>query len=186
MKRTSKPLSELTDWIKKFPQVLRNLPVRRRVNFEEVPRIRKVIDNCRNVWENQDEFLYAIPGLSRYAASWWGKTRNWFNVSWMNCQTLLSGTYEMTKSTLDIAREALEIEIEGIRSVISKLNEDFESVVDLLYSLRGRIIVTGVGKSGIIRRRIAATFTSTVHLRSLFIQWKVCTEMLVLWAVMTL
>ncbi len=67
----------------------------------------------------------------------------------------------MTKSTLDIAREALEIEIEGIRSVISRLDENFETVVDLLYSLRGRIIVTGVGKSGIIGRKIAATFTST-------------------------
>ncbi|MHB8203786.1 MAG: KpsF/GutQ family sugar-phosphate isomerase [Desulfomonilaceae bacterium] len=67
----------------------------------------------------------------------------------------------MTKSTLDIGREALEIEIEGIRSVISRLDENFETVVDLLYSLRGRIIVTGVGKSGIIGRKIAATFTST-------------------------
>ncbi|MGA8832727.1 MAG: SIS domain-containing protein, partial [Desulfomonilaceae bacterium] len=67
----------------------------------------------------------------------------------------------MTKSTLDIGREALEIEIEGIRSVISRLDVNFETVVDLLYSLRGRIIVTGVGKSGIIGRKIAATFTST-------------------------
>jgi arabinose-5-phosphate isomerase len=67
----------------------------------------------------------------------------------------------MTKSTLDIARQALEIEIEGIKSVISRLDESFETVVDLLYSLRGRIIVTGVGKSGIIGRKIAATFTST-------------------------
>ncbi|MCX5871666.1 MAG: KpsF/GutQ family sugar-phosphate isomerase [Deltaproteobacteria bacterium] len=67
----------------------------------------------------------------------------------------------MTKSTLDIAREALEIEIQGIKSVIARLDKSFESVVDLLYSLRGRIIVTGVGKSGIIGRKIAATFTST-------------------------
>lgn len=67
----------------------------------------------------------------------------------------------MTKSTLDIAREALEIEIQGIKSVITRLDRSFESVVDLLYSLRGRIIVTGVGKSGIIARKIAATFTST-------------------------
>jgi len=65
------------------------------------------------------------------------------------------------KSTLDIAREALEIEIEGIKSVISRLDRNFETVVDLLYSLRGRIIVTGVGKSGIIGRKIAATLTST-------------------------
>jgi arabinose-5-phosphate isomerase len=73
----------------------------------------------------------------------------------------LSETFNVPKSTLDIAREALEIEIEGIKSVISKLDSSFETVVDLLYSLRGRIIVTGVGKSGIIGRKIAATFTST-------------------------
>ena len=73
----------------------------------------------------------------------------------------MSETSKMTKSTLDIARQALEIEIEGIKSVISRLDQSFETVVDLLYSLRGRIIVTGVGKSGIIGRKIAATFTST-------------------------
>lgn len=73
----------------------------------------------------------------------------------------MSETFNMTKSTLDIARQALEIEIEGIKSVISRLDQNFETVVDLLYSLRGRIIVTGVGKSGIIGRKIAATFTST-------------------------
>jgi arabinose-5-phosphate isomerase len=73
----------------------------------------------------------------------------------------LLGIFDMTKSTLDIAREALEIEIQGIKSVIARLDKSFESVVDLLYSLRGRIIVTGVGKSGIIGRKIAATFTST-------------------------
>jgi arabinose-5-phosphate isomerase len=67
----------------------------------------------------------------------------------------------MIRSVLDIAREALEIEIQGIRKVSSSLDSNFELVVDLLYSLRGRIIVTGVGKSGIIGRKIAATFTST-------------------------
>lgn len=67
----------------------------------------------------------------------------------------------MTKSTLDIAREALEIEIDGIKSVSARLDANFELVVDLLYSLRGRVIVTGVGKSGIIGRKIAATLTST-------------------------
>ena len=67
----------------------------------------------------------------------------------------------MGRSVLEIAREALEIEIQGIRRVISGLDSNFEFVVDLLYSLRGRIIVTGVGKSGIIGRKIAATFTST-------------------------
>jgi arabinose-5-phosphate isomerase len=62
---------------------------------------------------------------------------------------------------LEIARQVLEIEIEGIRSVMSRLNSSFEQCVDTLYSLRGRIIVTGVGKSGIVGRKISATLTST-------------------------
>jgi arabinose-5-phosphate isomerase len=62
---------------------------------------------------------------------------------------------------LEIARQVLEIEIEGIRSVMDRLSEKFDDCIDLLYSLRGRIIITGVGKSGLIARKIAATLTST-------------------------
>lgn len=61
----------------------------------------------------------------------------------------------------DIARLVLSIEIEGIRSVMDRLDGRFDECVDLLYSLRGRIIITGVGKSGIVGRKIAATMTST-------------------------
>ncbi len=61
----------------------------------------------------------------------------------------------------EIAKRVLEIEIEGITSVMERLDESFDRSVDLLYSLRGRVIVTGVGKSGLIARKIAATFTST-------------------------
>lgn len=62
---------------------------------------------------------------------------------------------------LEIARQVLEIEIEGIRSVMDRLTGKFDECIDLLYSLRGRIIITGVGKSGLIARKIAATLTST-------------------------
>lgn len=64
-------------------------------------------------------------------------------------------------SALEIARQVLQIEIEGIQSVMDRLDERFGECVDLLYSLRGRIIITGVGKSGLIARKIAATLTST-------------------------
>jgi arabinose-5-phosphate isomerase len=70
-------------------------------------------------------------------------------------------TYEFSGRALEIAREVLDIEVEGIRSVRDRLDERFERCVDLLYSLRGRIIVTGVGKSGIVGRKVAATLTST-------------------------
>ncbi|MBI5571932.1 MAG: KpsF/GutQ family sugar-phosphate isomerase [Desulfomonile tiedjei] len=62
---------------------------------------------------------------------------------------------------VDIARRVLEIEIEAIRGVMGKLDESFDRCVNLLYGLRGRIIITGVGKSGLIGRKIAATLTST-------------------------
>lgn len=64
-------------------------------------------------------------------------------------------------TALEIARQVLQIEIEGIQSVMDRLDERFGECVDLLYSLRGRIIITGVGKSGLIARKIAATLTST-------------------------
>jgi arabinose-5-phosphate isomerase len=67
----------------------------------------------------------------------------------------------MSGTALEVARQVLEIEIDGIRSVMNLLDETFERCVDTLYTLRGRIIVTGVGKSGIIGRKIAATLTST-------------------------
>lgn len=60
-----------------------------------------------------------------------------------------------------IARQVLEIEIEGIRALMERLDATFDECVDMLYTLRGRIIVTGVGKSGIVGRKIAATLTST-------------------------
>jgi arabinose-5-phosphate isomerase len=64
-------------------------------------------------------------------------------------------------SALDVARKVLQIEIEGIQCVGDKLDESFDRCVNVLYGLRGRIIITGVGKSGLVGRKIAATFTST-------------------------
>lgn len=73
----------------------------------------------------------------------------------------LAEFYDTAGSALDIARQVLRVEIEGIRSVMDRLDERFDSCVDLLYALRGRVIITGVGKSGLIGRKMAATFTST-------------------------
>ena len=73
----------------------------------------------------------------------------------------LSNISEMSGTSLDIARQVLELEMQGIKTVLDGLDERFERCVDLLYSIRGRIIITGVGKSGLIGRKIAATLTST-------------------------
>lgn len=69
--------------------------------------------------------------------------------------------YDPTGRAHDLARRVLDIEIEGIQSVRDRLDERFDRCVDLLYALRGRIIITGVGKSGFIARKIAGTLTST-------------------------
>ena len=66
-----------------------------------------------------------------------------------------------TASGLDLARKVLQTEAQAILSLIDRIDGDFERAVQLLYECRGRVIVTGMGKSGIICRKIAATLSST-------------------------
>ncbi|MBI4824761.1 MAG: KpsF/GutQ family sugar-phosphate isomerase [Nitrospirae bacterium] len=64
-------------------------------------------------------------------------------------------------SVLDIAKRVLRIESEAIRDLIDKLNSDFERAVELIHSSKGRVVVTGMGKSGLVGKKIAATLAST-------------------------
>ncbi len=59
------------------------------------------------------------------------------------------------------ARAVLSIESRGILSVMDRLDESFVRAVDLLRRCRGKVVVTGLGKSGLICRKIAATLAST-------------------------
>jgi len=59
------------------------------------------------------------------------------------------------------AREVLKIEAECILGLIPKLDQNFSRAVDTIYRAKGRVIVSGIGKSGLIGRKIVATFTST-------------------------
>lgn len=61
----------------------------------------------------------------------------------------------------DVARKVLETESAAIRALISRLDESFDRAVELLASCTGRVVATGMGKSGIICRKIAATLAST-------------------------
>jgi arabinose-5-phosphate isomerase len=65
------------------------------------------------------------------------------------------------KISLPTAKRVLQIEAEAIRGLIDRLDERFENAVELLYSCKGRVVVAGLGKSGLIGRKIAATFSST-------------------------
>jgi len=58
-------------------------------------------------------------------------------------------------------KRALEIEAEGIRELIGHLDEGFERAVRLLFDCRGKVIVTGMGKSGHVAHKVAATLNST-------------------------
>ncbi|HUC75461.1 MAG TPA: KpsF/GutQ family sugar-phosphate isomerase [Vicinamibacterales bacterium] len=60
-----------------------------------------------------------------------------------------------------LARKVLETEAAAILSLVNRLDAQFDCAVQILRQCQGRVIVTGMGKSGIICRKIAATFAST-------------------------
>ena len=62
---------------------------------------------------------------------------------------------------LGLARRVLEIEAAAIVALVDRLDDRFEAAVRMLNDCAGRVIVTGMGKSGIISRKIAATLAST-------------------------
>ncbi len=66
-----------------------------------------------------------------------------------------------TMTGLELARKVLRIEAAAILALVDRIDGDFERAVQLLFECRGRVIVTGMGKSGLICRKIAATFSST-------------------------
>jgi arabinose-5-phosphate isomerase len=61
----------------------------------------------------------------------------------------------------ELGRQALAIEIDGLRAQLPRLNQDFARAVRICLNCRGRIVVTGMGKSGHIGGKIAATLAST-------------------------
>jgi arabinose-5-phosphate isomerase len=64
-------------------------------------------------------------------------------------------------SALELARKVLAIEADAIAGLISRLDERFLDAVGLILACRGRVVVSGVGKSGHIARKIASTLAST-------------------------
>lgn len=62
---------------------------------------------------------------------------------------------------LEFAKEIFDIEINELNNVKNKLDESFEKVINLILNSKGKVVVTGIGKSGIIGKKIAATLAST-------------------------
>jgi len=63
--------------------------------------------------------------------------------------------------SLETAKRVLRIEARAIEEVMARLDGAFERAVDLLLNCKGRVVVTGMGKSGLVARKISATLSST-------------------------
>src|SRR6204780_296472 len=61
----------------------------------------------------------------------------------------------------ETAKRVLRIEAAAISDLIARLDARFTNAVDLLLACKGRVVVTGMGKSGLVGRKIAATLSST-------------------------
>jgi arabinose-5-phosphate isomerase len=62
---------------------------------------------------------------------------------------------------LKVARRVLETEADAVRALIDRLDQRFERAVALVEACRGRVVVTGMGKSGLVGKKLAATLAST-------------------------
>ena len=64
-------------------------------------------------------------------------------------------------TSLDVGRRVLDIEARAVQALIQRLDGGFSEAVDLLYDCKGKVVVSGMGKSGLIGQKIAATMAST-------------------------
>lgn len=63
--------------------------------------------------------------------------------------------------TIELAKDVLKIEADGILALIDQIGPDFDKAIDLILACPSRVILAGIGKSGIICQKIAATLNST-------------------------
>ena len=60
-------------------------------------------------------------------------------------------------NVIDMARGVFEVEIEALKAIGQRIDGEFERAIELILEARGRVVVVGMGKSGIIGKKIAAT-----------------------------
>src|SRR5512135_2202847 len=63
--------------------------------------------------------------------------------------------------SLEEGKRVLAIEARAVQALIDRLDGGFAKAVDLLFNCRGKVVVSGMGKSGLIGQKIAATMAST-------------------------
>ena len=88
-------------------------------------------------------------------------TKNGTRNGTKNGERRKSGNHLLQKQDITIARAVFRREIEGLQHVGTRINGSFHETVEAIYRCRGRLIIFGVGKSGLIAKKIAATLTST-------------------------
>ena len=65
------------------------------------------------------------------------------------------------ENPIDIAKQVLKLEADSISHVLTQLDDNFQTAIDLIFKSKGRVLVLGIGKSGHIGKKIAATLAST-------------------------
>jgi len=65
------------------------------------------------------------------------------------------------KEIIEKGKKVIRIEAESVANLIERIGEDFADAVEIIYKSKGRVILTGMGKSGLIARKIVATMNST-------------------------
>ena len=93
-----------------------------------------------------------------------------------------------SQQIIELAQRTLQVEAEALNVMAANLGEEFLSAVDAVLACSGKLIITGMGKSGLVGRKIAATLASTGTpsfyslsgraFRSLKVSRKVSTRML--------
>jgi len=71
------------------------------------------------------------------------------------------GGKAIMKKEYKIALGVLNMEIESLKHLSNSLDENFEKAINLIYKCKGKLVITGIGKSGHIGKKMAATFAST-------------------------
>lgn len=67
----------------------------------------------------------------------------------------------VTPAALELARKVLAIEADAVRALIARIDDNFLAAVSLILERRGRVVVSGIGKSGHVARKVASTLAST-------------------------
>lgn len=63
--------------------------------------------------------------------------------------------------SIELGKKIIKAEIEALKDLLKGMNTSFESAIETINNCRGKVIITGVGKSGIVGQKITATFSST-------------------------